>query len=189
MLSLFLWFKIFFFFLIFSTIQSRNCSIAWRYNFHQTVQICSWISGIVLASNVIFEGIFSWIQKSTYLAFEFDLENIWKCPFRFSFQRAKAFSACLRQNLFYRVIDFEGNHRNILKKNPIVQKKSKKLDGYSPLWFIRIGKEKHSCPKILHSKRVKLKIITQWNHTEQKIIIGWKKEPVNWLCPFQKAKI
>ena len=168
MLSLFLWFKIFFFFLIFSTIQSRNCSIAWRYNFHQTVQICSWISGIVLASNVIFEGIFSWIQKSTYLAFEFDLENIWKCPFRFSFQRAKAFSACLRQNLFYRVIDFEGNHRNILKKNPIVQKKSKKLDVYSPFWFIRIGKEKHSCPKILHSKRVKLKIITQWNHTESR---------------------
>ena len=67
--------RLFFFFLIFSTIQSRNCSIAWRYNFHQTVQICSWISGIVLASNVIFEGIFSWIQKSTYLAFEFDLEK------------------------------------------------------------------------------------------------------------------
>ena len=181
--------RLFFFFLIFSTIQSRNCSIAWRYNFHQTVQICSWISGIVLASNVIFEGIFSWIQKSTYLAFEFDLENIWKCLFKFSL-RGKAFIACLRQNLFYRVIDFEGNHRNILKKNPIVQKKSKKLDVYSPFWFIRIGKEKHTCPKILHSKRVKLKIITQMiSHIEQKIIIRWKKEPVYCLCPFQKAKI
>ena len=131
-------FKIIFFFLIFSTIQSRNCSIAWRYNFHQTVQICSWISGIVLASNVIFQGIFSWIQKSTYLAFEFDLENIWKCLFKFSL-RGKAFTTCFRQNLSYRVIDSEGNHRNILKKNQIRQKKSKKLDVYSPLWFIRIG--------------------------------------------------
>ena len=135
--------RLFFFFLIFSTIQSRNCSIAWRYNFHQTVQICSWISGIVLASNVIFEGIFSWIQKSTYLAFEFDLENIWKCLFKFSL-RGKAFTTCFRQNLSYRVIDSEGNHRNILKKNTNVQKRSKKLDVYSPVWFIGIGKEKNT---------------------------------------------